>query len=141
MDQRLRDYYIETQVNNATPGQLLVMLYDCLLEHAELAVQEISSPTNPGDSSQAARQVSWCINVLTELNTCLRHGVEPKLCFVLGDLYVFFTRQLSEALETQQADKIREILPLIKKLRNTWHEADRLAGKAQAGSIAIAIAA
>jgi len=138
MDQRLRDYYIETQVNNATPGQLLVMLYDCLLEHAELAVQEISAPAIPGDSRQAARQVSWCINVLTELNTCLRHGVEPKLCSVLGDLYRFFTRQLSEALETQQADKIREILPLIQKLRHAWIEADRQAGREQAGSIAIA---
>ena len=138
MDQRLRDYYIETQVNNATPGQLLIMLYDCLLEHAELAVQEIHSPATPGDSRQAARQVSWCINVLTELSTCLRHGVDPKLCSVLSDLYRFFTHQLSGALETQQADKIREIVPLIKKLRNAWIEADRLAGKDQVGSIAIA---
>ena len=138
MDQRLRDYYTDSQVNNATPGQLLIMLYDCLLEHAELAVQEIHSPATPGDSRQAARQVSWCINVLTELNTCLRHGVEPKLCSVLSDLYRFFTRQLSEALEAHQADKIREIIPLIQKLRNTWVEADRQAGKALVGSIAIA---
>ena len=56
----------------------------------------------------------------------------------MSDLYLFFTRQLSEALETHQADKIREIVPLIQKLRNTWVEADRRAGKAQAGSIAIA---
>ena len=138
MDQRLRDYYTDSQVNNATPGQLLIMLYDCLLQHAELAAQEIHSPANPSDSREAARQVSWCINVLTELSTCLRHGVDPKLCSVLSDLYRFFTRQLYDALETHQADKIREIVPLIQKLRNTWVEADRIAGKAQAGSIAIA---
>jgi flagellar protein FliS len=138
MDQRLRDYYTETQVNNATPGQLLIMLYDCLLEHAELAAQEIHAPSAPGDMRPAARQVSWCINVLTELGTSLRHGVKPELCSQLNDLYHFFTRQLSEALETHQADKIREIVPLIQKLRNTWVEADRRAGKAQAGSIAIA---
>ena len=56
----------------------------------------------------------------------------------MNDLYHFFTRQLSEALETHQAEKIREIVPLIQKLRNTWVEADRRAGKAQTGSIAIA---
>jgi len=138
MDQRLRDYYIETQVNNATPGQLLVMLYDCLIEHAELAAQEIGSPVIPGDTREAARQVSWCINVLTELSTCLRHGVEPKLCSVLSDLYRFFTCQLSDALETHQAAKISEILPLLHQLRDSWVEADRQAGRAQAGSIAIA---
>jgi len=138
MDQRLRDYYIDSQVNNATPGQLLVMLYDCLLEHAEIAAQEISAPATPGDYRQAARQVTWCINVLTELSTCLRHGVEPKLCALLGDLYRFFTRQLSEALEARQAEKIREILPLIQKLRSTWVEADRRAGKNKTAPIAIA---
>jgi flagellar biosynthetic protein FliS len=138
MDQRLRDYYIDTQVNNSTPGQLLIMLYDCLLEHAELAAQEISAPATPGDFRQAAREVSWCINVLTELSTCLRHGVDPKLCTILGDLYRFFAHQFSEALDTHQPGKIREILPLILKLRKTWVEADRLAGKSQAGSIAVA---
>lgn len=138
MDQRLRDYYIESQVNNATPGQLLIMLYDCLLEHAELAAQEINAPKTAGDFRQAARQVSWCINILTELSTCLRHGVQPQLCTLLGDLYRFFTRQLSEALESRKAEKIREILPLIQKLRETWAQADRLAGKEQTGSIAIA---
>ena len=138
MDQRLRDYYIDSQVNNATPGQLLVMLYDCLLEHAEIAAQEISAPATPGDYRQAARQVTWCINVLTELSTCLRHGVQPELCALLGDLYRFFARQFSEALEARQAEKIREILPLIQKLHDTWVEADRQAGKSQAGSVAIA---
>jgi flagellar protein FliS len=138
MDQRLRDYYTDSQVNNATPGQLLIMLYDCLLEHAEIAAQEIHAPATPGDMRQAARQVSWCINVLTELGTSLRHSAKPDLCTQLNDLYRFFARQFSEALETHQADKIREIVPLIRKLRNTWVEADRLAGKAQAGSIAVA---
>ena len=138
MDQRLRDYYIESQVNNATPGQLLIMLYDCLVEHAQLASQELGAPANPADPRPAAREVSWCINILTELNTCLRRSVDPTLCATLGNLYAFFARQLSEALETRQADKIREILPLIQKLRNTWVEADRIANKYQPGSVAVA---
>jgi flagellar protein FliS len=138
MEQRLRDYYTDSQVNNATPGQLLIMLYDCLIEHAELAAQEISAPETPGDYRQAAREVSRCIKVLTELNACLRPSVHPKLCTILGDLYRFFTRQLSEALESHQAEKIREILPLIQKLRHTWVEADRLAGRDQPHHVAIA---
>ena len=138
MDQRLRDYYIESQVHNATPGQLLIMLYDCLIEHAECADQEISAPGNPADPRPAAREISRCINILTELNTCLRHGVSPSLCASLSELYRFFTRQLSDALELRQAEKIRAILPLIHKLRNTWVEADRRANKFQPGSVAVA---
>jgi flagellar protein FliS len=138
MDQRLRDYYIDSQVNNATPGQLLIMLYDCLIEHAESADHAISAPQNPEDFRRAAREVSRCINILTELNTCLRYGVSPSLCAKMSQLYQFFTRQLSAALELRSADKIREILPLIRKLRQTWAEADRRANKYEPGSVAVA---
>jgi flagellar protein FliS len=138
MDHRLRDYYIESQVGNATPGQLLIMLYDCLIEHAECAEQEISAPANPADLRPAAREVSRCINILTELNTCLRHGVSPSLCATLTELYRFFTRQFSAALESRDAEKIRAILPLIRQLRATWVEADRRANKYQPGSVAVA---
>jgi flagellin-specific chaperone FliS len=78
MDQRLRDYYIDSRVNNATPGQLLVMLYDCLIEHAESAEREISAPANPANTCPAAREVSRCINILTELNACLRREASPS---------------------------------------------------------------
>jgi flagellar protein FliS len=138
MDQRLRDYYLESQVHNATPGQMLIMLYDCLIEHAESADQELSTPGNSADSRPAAREISRCINILTELNACLRPGVDPSLCATLSELYRFFTRQFSEALESRKGEKIREILPLIQKLRNTWVEADRRANKFQPGSVAVA---
>jgi flagellar biosynthetic protein FliS len=138
MEQRLRDYYIESQVNNATPGQMLLMLYDCLLERAEVAEQGIATPVRPGDYAPAAHEVKRCINILTELSTCLRRNVHPTLCAQLGDLYRFFASQFSEALEAREAGKIREILPLLRKLRETWAEADRRANKYQPGSIAVA---
>jgi len=127
MDQRLRDYYIESQVNNATPGQMLIMLYDCLIERAECAQQEISAVHEAGHAGAAAHEISRCINILTELNTCLRRSVHPALCSTLADLYLYFMRQFSDALETHRAEKIQEILPLIRKLRATWAEADRRA--------------
>jgi flagellar protein FliS len=138
MDQRLRNFYLESQVNNATPGQMLIMLYDGLIEHAEGADQEISSPQNPGDSRPAAREVSRCIDILTELNTCLKHDVNPTLCTTLSDLYLFFTREFSEALEKHEARKIRGILPLIRDLRKTWVEAEKRSNQFNATSVAVA---
>jgi flagellar protein FliS len=138
MDQRLRNFYLESRINNATPGELLVMLYDGLIEHAEYADQEITEPSNPADPSAAAREVSRCIDILTELNTALNHSVDAKLCATLSDLYLFFTRQLSEALDVRAPKKIRDILPLIRDLRKTWAEADRRANQFQPGTVAVA---
>ena len=132
MDQKLRNFYLETQVRNAAPGQLLVMLYDGLIDQAERADAEISSPVNPNDPSPAARSVSRCIDIMTELNTCLKHGIDPVLCRTLSDLYLFFTREFSEAFDKREPKKIRAILPLIRELRDAWSQAYCRAGQGQA---------
>jgi flagellin-specific chaperone FliS len=64
--------------------------------------------------------------------------VEPALCTTLSDLYRFFMNQLYEGLQKREAKKIREIIPLIRRLRETWAEADRLASRYQPGSVAAA---
>ena len=138
MDQKLRNFYIESQINNGTPGQLLVMLYDGLIQQAENADAEISSPEMARDPAPASRAVSRCIDILTELNTCLRHSVEPTLCATLSDLYLFFTQEFSHAFDQREPKKIRAILPLIRSLRSAWYEADRRANQFQPGAVAVA---
>jgi flagellar biosynthetic protein FliS len=128
MSDKLRNFYLESQVKNATPGQMLIMLYDGLIDQAEIADREISSLA---DMLLAANSVSRCINILNELNTCLIHSEDPALCATLSDLYLFFTKEFSTALEKRDAKKIRAILPLIRKLRGAWHQADRTANKFQ----------
>jgi len=125
MDQKLRNYYLETQIKNASPGQLLIMLYDGLIQNAENADTEISSPGVVHDPTPASRAIARCIDILTELNTCLRHSVEPTLCATLSDLYLFFTKEFSQAFDKREPKRIRAILPLIRDLRGAWFEADR----------------
>jgi len=131
MDQRLRNYYLEAQVNSGSPGQLLVMLYDRLIQHAESADTEIAAPENPNCLSQASHSVSRCIDILTELNRSLKHSVDPVLCRTLSALYLFFTREFSEAFDKRDPKKIRAILPLIRELRNAWSTAERGVNKFQ----------
>jgi flagellar protein FliS len=131
MDQKLRNFYLESQVKNASPGQLLIMLYDCLIQQAERADTEISSPKNPNDPSPAALAVSRCIDIMTELSRSLKYSVDPLLCGTLSNLYLFFTKEFSEALDQREPKKIRAILPLIRQLRDAWFQADRKANRLQ----------
>jgi len=132
MDQKLRHFYLEAQIKNAPPGQLLIMLYDGLIDHAERADAEMSSPGKPNDPSAAARAISCCINIMTELTSSLRPNVDPVLCNTLRNLYLFFTKEFSEAFDKREPKRIRAILPLIRELRNAWSEAYRRSGQAQA---------
>jgi flagellar protein FliS len=131
MDHRLRHFYLESQIKNASPGQLLIMLYDGLIQHAEEAEQEIAAPVIPGDFSRAAHSVSRCIDILTELSTSLNHSVDPSLCGTLADLYHFFTKEFSEALDHHEPKKIGAILRLIRDLRGAWITADRRSNQLQ----------
>jgi flagellar protein FliS len=131
MEQKLRDFYLESQVNNASPGQMLIMLYDCLIQHAESADTEMSSPEHPEHRSRASRAVSRCIDIMTELNRSLRFSEDPKLCGTLSALYYFFTKEFSEAFDKSEPGRIRAILPLIRDLRNAWSTAQRRAGHSQ----------
>jgi flagellar secretion chaperone FliS len=129
MDERLRNYYLDAQVRNATPGQMLIMLYDCLIQQAELADSAMTA--KPGDLSTAAQSVSRCIDIMTELNGCLNYEENTTLCGTLSDLYHFFTKELSEALMKYDPTKIRAIIPLIRELRSAWVAADKRAGQIQ----------
>ena len=131
MEHRLRNFYLESQVNNASPGQLLIMLYDGLIQHAELAESEMSSTENVQDNAAGATAVTRCIDILNELNTCLKPNIDPVLCGTLSDLYLFFTREFSEAFSRREPKKIHAILPMLRDLRNTWFEADRRANQFQ----------
>lgn len=129
MDQRLR--YLETRVNSASPGELLVMLYDGLIHHAENASNLLSEPQTPENRNQASTAVSRCIDILTELNTSLKHDIDPALCTSLRDLYLFYMREFSEALEKSEPRRIDTIVPLISTLRNAWQEAERITAQPQ----------
>ena len=48
MDQRLRYFYEETRIKNASPAEMLVMLYDYLVQKAETAEVELAAP--PGSA-------------------------------------------------------------------------------------------
>ena len=132
MDQKLRDFYLDAQIKNATPGQLLIMLYDHLIQNAECADAEISAAENPDVLFRASKSISRCINIMTELNRSLNHSVDPTLCKTLRNLYLFFTQEFSGAFDKREAKRIRAILPLIRELRNAWFTADLRVGNSQA---------
>jgi flagellar biosynthetic protein FliS len=131
MDQRLRHFYEENRIKNASPAEMLVMLYDYLVQKAETAESEIAAPAGSEERAGAARTVSHCIDIVTELSSALRPEHDPLLCANLGNLYRYFAGQFSEALAKSDAKKIGAILPLIRKLRAAWTQAQKTSGKGQ----------
>jgi len=131
MDNRLRNFYTENLVKNASPGQLLVILFDDLVRSAEIAEIEFASPAGSIERGQVAFTIARCINLITELSAALRPEHDPQLCATLQNLYRFFAGQFSEALAKNDGSKIGAILPLLRKLRSAWTQAQKTVSREQ----------
>ncbi len=118
--------YLVAQIQSATPGGLIVLLYDGLLRFAQEAEEKLASK-DPTTVKLAAEAVQRATDILTELASSLREDQNPELCANLSQLYSFFTTELSRALHTRDAAIITSLLPLITQLRDTWQEAEGLA--------------
>ena len=134
MDERLRDYYLESRVKSASPGELLVMLWEALVENAENAEMQIAAPAGSPERARAARSITRCIDIITELTASLRYEINPELCSGLGNLYRFFAGEFSGALHACDAGKIGAILPLLRDLRHAWTKAQNISSQAQLAS-------
>jgi len=131
MDQRLRYFYEETRIKNASPAEMLVMLYDYLVQKAETAESELAAPVGSEERVLAPRTISHCIDIITELSSALRPEHDPQLCATLSGLYRFFAHEFSEALSKSDPGKIGAILPLLRKLRTAWSQAQKTASRGQ----------
>lgn len=118
--------YLVAQIQSATPGGLIVLLYDGLLRFSQEAEERLADK-DPVAVKLAADAIQRATDILTELASSLREDQDPQLCANLSQLYAFFTTELSRALHTRDAGIITSLLPLITQLRDTWQEAEGLA--------------
>lgn len=115
--------YLQGQIATSTPSQQVIMLYDGLLRFCNDAKTYLSGD-NGDQLQEGAEAVKRATDILTELNSSLKHDVFPDLCTQLSNLYLYFTEQLSKAVRENSAKPIQEILPMIEGLRNSWAEAE-----------------
>src|SRR5216117_1430313 len=118
--------YLTDSVTTASPGRLLVMLYDrlCLdLERAAVAVAD-------GRREDGSSALLHAQDILLELRGSLRVDEWPA-GQGLADLYSFLLTELMQANLRQDAERVTACLDVVAPLRDAWREAaDGSAGQA-----------
>jgi flagellar protein FliS len=108
--------YKEQSILTATPGQLVVMLYDgCLrfLHQAAYAMRE-------DDMSVAGNRLSRAEAIIDELLTTLDLEQGGVIASRLQGIYVFCTKQLLEARTNRDPELIETVSGLLAELRDSW---------------------
>lgn len=110
--------YREMQVTTATPGQLLLMLYDGAIRFCRDACVALEA----GKTEESHRLLLRAQDIVAELMSTLNFEAGP-MAQNLYNLYEYMQRRLIEANVKKDRQVVEEVVELLDGLREAWHTA------------------
>jgi len=101
----------------ATPGELVVMLYD----GARRFLRQAATAMRAGEIERAHNTLRRAERIIGHLDATLdfEHGDLPQR---LHSIYLFSLRHLNEARLSQDAGKLEEVSALLGELQDAWRQ-------------------
>ena len=115
--------YQQNAVLTASPGQLVVMLYDGVLKCLARARAAHERPKSDHRRFQAINQeLIKAQAILNELKSTLNHEAGGEFARTMAGLYAYHMRRLREANMTNTVEPIMEVEALLTQIRDAWAE-------------------
>jgi flagellar protein FliS len=118
----LRERYLNDSVSTASPGRLLVMLYDRLVMDLQQGEEALRTGTRQLANERLLHAQDIILELRTTLNVDAWSGAPG-----LANLYGFLLTELIGANVRGEPDRIVACRALVEPLRDAWREAAALA--------------
>ncbi|MEI8285283.1 MAG: flagellar export chaperone FliS [bacterium] len=112
--------YRKTATTTASPGELVLMLFDGALRFmtaAEIGFQEENFARR---NEQIHNNILRAQSIITELQATLNMEVGGEFSENLYRLYDFMQNQLSQANREKNIDKIKVVVGFVQDIREAW---------------------
>jgi flagellar secretion chaperone FliS len=121
-----RDYarvYRESAVLTASPGQLILMLFDRALRAMASARAAFDRPkTDLRRIEVINRELLLAQSIFVELRGALNHEAGGEFAATMDRLYRYYNRRLREANLRKQVEPVVEVEGLFSVVREAWAE-------------------
>jgi flagellar protein FliS len=115
--------YQTQAVLTASPGQLVLMLYDAALRFLALAHVALESDKSDWRRFEVInRNIQKAQNILAELKGTLNHEKGGEIAPLLDQLYDYYMRRLNEANFKKDLAPVIEVEKLLGELREGWEQ-------------------
>lgn len=114
-----RQAYQSVNVQTASPGQILLRLYEGAIRFTKQAKEAIEA----GDPAEKGKYISKTMAIIDEFIAALDHDQAPELCANLEQLYLFMIDQLSAANSTMNVEPLDLVLQHLNTLYDAWKQA------------------
>ena len=112
--------YLEASITSASPEELIIKIYDALLLFARQAVDVMEM--RPNDIQGRHDLLRRAQRACALLMGSLRLDLDTELPQNLFRIYEFWHHELVGANMYGDPQKVRDVLPLIAEMRETWVE-------------------
>ncbi len=112
--------YRANSVLTASPGQLVLMLYDGALKAMALAKEAFAAPESARRIEAINTQLLKAQAILTELQNGLNLDAGGEFARTMHHLYDYHNRRLLEANVRKQIEPVIEVERLVRELRDAW---------------------
>ena len=115
--------YRANSILTASPGQLVLMLFDGALNSLAIARKACDeAPTDPRQFEVINSQIVKAQKIIAELQNTLNMEAGGEFARTMYRLYDYYDRRLTEANLRKQAAPIAEVERLLGEVRNAWAE-------------------
>jgi len=112
--------YRETQIKTASPGKLLLMLYDGAIRFLNVAIKALDKEEK--ELEKAHIHIIKVQNIISELTVTLDLEKGGEIAENLKELYTFMKKHLIKANLEKDTKYLEEVKGLIEQLRVAWKE-------------------
>jgi flagellar protein FliS len=115
--------YRANSILTASPGQLVLMLFDAALNSLAIARKACEdAPEDPRQYAVVNTQIVKAQKIIAELQGTLNLEAGGEFAQTMHRLYDYYDRRLIEANLRKQTAPIAEVERLLGEVRNAWFE-------------------
>lgn len=116
--------YLEASINSASPEELIIKVYDALLLFARQSIETMEK--RPADIQSRHDLLRRAQRACALLMGSLKLDLDSDIPGNLFRIYEFWHHQLVAANMHGDPQKVRDVLPMIAELRETWVQAIKI---------------
>ncbi len=130
--------YQKTNVNTASQGRLVVLLYEGAVKHLKAALNlfDENEKIKPSNIEQFGIHLQKTQAIITELQVSLDMEKGGDIARNLMSLYVYFNEELMDATISHNKKKIEFVLTKIDDLAGAWRTIANSTANAPAAKVA-----
>ena len=130
--------YQKTNVNTASQGRLVVLLYEGAVKHLKAALNlfDENDKIKPANIEQFGIHLQKAQAIITELQVSLDMEKGGDIARNLMSLYVYFNEELMDATLSHNKQKIEFVLNKVDELAEAWRTIANSTANAPAAKVA-----